>query len=611
MSTRTTTVPAQVRAPGAPARALPGRRAVLHRLVLVLALVVAGAVVGPAPARAATGSLVLDPAVSAALGTGFDGDVWVVEPTADGGYLVGGAFSQYQGAPVATLVRLDADLTLDAGFAAALGAGFAGSVWAVVPTADGGYVVGGDFAQYQGTPVPALVRLGPDLTLDTGFVSAVGAGFDGVVRTVATTPDGGWLVGGDFSQYQGQPAPNLAHLSADLSLDTAFAALLGTGFNFGVYDAVPTGDGYVVAGDFSQYQGTPAWHLLRLTADLTPDAAFTAALGTGFDDAATAVVPQDDGGYLVGGAFTAYQGQTTPALARLRPDLTLDAAFAADLGAGFSSAVVDLVPGTDGAFLAAGVFTTFQGTPAPHLARVVRQSVVVQPPGDRTGTVGSPTSLTLSASVTPEVPVVLAATGLPDGLVLDPATGTVAGMPTTAGRFDVAVTATAHGLTDTATFTWTIEAATAPTLRLDWPRLSAGELQVARATGFAPGEEVTFTLAPGRVAVGRAVAGTDGAADLSFTVPAGTAPGTVTVTATGGSGAASATFVVVAVPAETPTPPQEAPQPGGTPAGGGPAAGSLAQSGTESRTAGLVAVALLLAGAGAVAVARRASRGRD
>src|SRR3954453_8488006 len=119
--------------------------------VLAVALAVVGGVVGgTAPAFALTNGLGPDPVVAANIGTNFDSTIQAVLVQPDGKFLVGGNFTQLNGATANRLVRLNADGTRDAAFDANLGTGFDNSVLGVFQQADGKILVGGAFTAFNG-----------------------------------------------------------------------------------------------------------------------------------------------------------------------------------------------------------------------------------------------------------------------------------------------------------------------------------------------------------------------------------------------------------------------------------------------------------------------------
>lgn len=86
--------------------------------------------------------------------------------------------------------------------------------------------------------------------------------------------------------------------------------------------------------------------------------------------------------------------------------------------------------------------------------------VTVTPPGNQSGTVGTPVSLQLHGTDTAGGTLTWSAAGLPAGLSINPSTGLISGTPTTAGTSSVTVTATdSTGPSGSVAFTWTISPA--------------------------------------------------------------------------------------------------------------------------------------------------------
>jgi hypothetical protein len=244
-------------------------------------------------------------------GTGFDNTVHVIAPAVDGtgSLYVGGAFRTYNGRPVNSLVRLNADGTVDQTFVT--GTGFDGTVFTIVPVGDGtgDVYVGGAFTLYKGIQAMRIVRLTSDGSVNTNFPTTTG--FDNSVQNMALADDrsGNLYTGGEFTNYKGIRAVGVARLSSSGLLDLAFVT--GAGFNKTVFTVAPAGDGIgklYVGGAFTNYNGTEVSNLVRLNPNGTRD--FSFATGAGFNDAVFKVVPVGDGSgdVYVGGQFTQYQG---------------------------------------------------------------------------------------------------------------------------------------------------------------------------------------------------------------------------------------------------------------------------------------------------------------
>jgi uncharacterized delta-60 repeat protein len=301
------------------------------------------------------------------IGTGFNGGVLSIALQPDGKILVGGQFTSFDGNAANRLVRLNADGSIDTGFG--IGDGFSGTVRSIALQPDGRILVGGSFNTFDGNySGSSLARLNADGSIDTGF--DIGTGFSGGVLSIVLQPDGGILVGGGFNSFDDDYSNNrLVRLNADGSIDTGFD--IGTGFNNLVYSIALQPDGGILTGGFfTQFDGNAANRLVRLNADGSLDESFD--IGTGFSGGVLSIVLQPDGKILVGGSFNSFDDDSAKSPVRLNPDGSLDTGF--DIGAGFNDLVILIVLQADGKILVGGDFNSFDGNPANCLARLIELS---------------------------------------------------------------------------------------------------------------------------------------------------------------------------------------------------------------------------------------------
>ena len=147
-------------------------------------------------------------------GTGFDNTVLTLLLADDGSgdLYVGGAFTNYNGNAVNDLVRLNSNGVKDLSFTT--GSGFNNTVFHVVPVGDGSgdLYVGGAFTSYNTLQANEMVRLNQNGTMDSSF--STGSGFDNTVFRIAPAGDGSNDVyaGGQFTQYQSTPIGRFVRL---------------------------------------------------------------------------------------------------------------------------------------------------------------------------------------------------------------------------------------------------------------------------------------------------------------------------------------------------------------------------------------------------------------
>ncbi len=225
------------------------------------------------------------------------------------------------------------------------------SVWAVAELPDGRVVLGGRFQTSHGLPRRNIAIVKADGSVDTTFNP--GSGFDGSVRSVALVQDGRILVGGDFSTYNGTPAPGVALLKADGSRSTQLEAPDVNQIRWVAADS----KGLYIGGFFNNVGGVPCGNVARYKLDGKLDRQFDTT--TGANGILHGGGIQPDGSVIIVGNFTAYKGVTRNRVARILPDGRLDTSFDPLQGANKEVFAVKLIE--DGRVVITGSFDSFAG----------------------------------------------------------------------------------------------------------------------------------------------------------------------------------------------------------------------------------------------------------
>ncbi len=283
--------------------------------------------------------------------------------------------------------------------------GFNGQVRDIEPVSDGSgdIYVAGDFTSHGDQPVARVVRVRPDGTVNQAFalasainqrVSSIASADDGTGDlyvaedlSVSTVPGMAarsgrvWRVKADGTLDQAFSSPTFT----DLSDVTPIAILPDPDFSAVVVDLTPVGDGsgrVYVAGGFDLFQGTSVGPLVRLNADGSLDPSFNYQP---LSDGVFRVVPAKDGS---GDVYIATFARDSPSrwlsryLLRLSANGTPDPNFDAAAFVWADARVHLIAPVDDGSgdVLAIGSFLNL-ANPIPGGPNALRNLVRINPDG--------------------------------------------------------------------------------------------------------------------------------------------------------------------------------------------------------------------------------------
>lgn len=298
-------------------------------------------------------------------GTGFNGKIYTSYIQSDGKIIVGGSFTTYNGVSSGRLIRLNSDGSQDTTFNTTVGA-TTGIIYKISPQTDGKIIIVGSFTKYNNVTVNRIARVLPDGGLDVSFLT--GSGSLSNITNVEVLSDGRIVLVGNFVSFKGVSVNRIVCLFSDGSIDNNFN--IGIGFNDDVNAMAVQSDGKIIlGGKFTDYNGNNANRIIRIHPNGTLDNSFFS--GSGFSADAVQTIKIDPfGNIMIAGSFTGfYNGTAVNRICLLNPEGTLNADF--DIGSGAASAsVLALENDTEGVWYVGGSFSVFDGLNQGKLAKI-------------------------------------------------------------------------------------------------------------------------------------------------------------------------------------------------------------------------------------------------
>ncbi|NEN25323.1 T9SS type A sorting domain-containing protein [Cryomorpha ignava] len=267
----------------------------------------------------------------------------------NGGWYIGGSFSQINGQPALRIAHILNNNTLDPDFNLTLN----NAVLALTLIGDDLYV-GGYFTNANSIDVNRLIRVNKNTgAIDNSWLPGI---LNGTVETVFASGD---LVhvGGSFNNIAGSGDQQYY---AQFDINTALP-VTSFSVNSTVSDMVADGNNLYLSGSFNQ-AGSYKSHLLSFDEDdIFPDQNFPDANST-----IEVIEPDGNGGYYVGGSFTQINGQAQSRLTHILSDGTVDNDFAVTINSTVHT--IALIGATE--LYIGGSFTQVNGESVTRVARL-------------------------------------------------------------------------------------------------------------------------------------------------------------------------------------------------------------------------------------------------
>ncbi|HEX2749076.1 MAG TPA: delta-60 repeat domain-containing protein, partial [Verrucomicrobiales bacterium] len=243
----------------------------------------------------------------------------------DGKILLGGTFTTFNLSQRNHLVRLNANGSVESTTTFNAGTGTNGDIFSIVVQPDGKILIAGLFTSVNGQPRNRIARLLPNGSLeDTGTFNP-GAGANDIVYCLSLQPDGKILAGGKFTSFGGQTRNRIARLNPDGTLESTATFDPGAGTNdYLNCFALQTDGKILVGGSFTQMNGQTRNGLARLLPNGSLESTATFQTGTGVSGGEVpgvrSIAVQSNGKILIGGYFDKVNGTTRYGMARLFND---------------------------------------------------------------------------------------------------------------------------------------------------------------------------------------------------------------------------------------------------------------------------------------------------
>ena len=203
-----------------------------------------------------------------------------------------------------------------------VGTGFDNTIHSLNIQNDGKIIIAGEFSNYNNNTSNRIIRVNDNGSVDTTF--SIGNGANNTIFTIHNQPDGKIILGGLFTTFNSNTTNYLVRLNSNGSIDSTFNVGIGAN-NFIRSIGFQTNNKIVVGGSFTNFNNSLINRLARIENTGSSDTSFLTATGSGANNTINSIAILADGGILLVGNFSSFNGAAINRIVKINGDEVLSA----------------------------------------------------------------------------------------------------------------------------------------------------------------------------------------------------------------------------------------------------------------------------------------------
>ncbi len=293
------------------------------------------------------------------IGGSYNDSGYSVVQTSDGGYIVTGYSYSYGGSDY-DIILIKTDSSGVEQWTKTIGGSNSDYGMSVVQTSDGGYIVTGYSTSYGGSDRD-IILIKTDSSGVEQWTKTIGGSYDDSGYSVVQTSDGGYIVTGSSYSYGGADNDIILIKTDSSGVEQWTKTIGGSNSDYGMSVVQTSDGGYIVTGYSTSYGGSNYYDIILIKTDSSGVEQWTKTISGPYNDYGMSVVQTSDGGYIVTGYFTSYDGSNYDIIL-IKTDSSGVEQWTKTIGGSYNDYGMSVVQTSDGGYIVTGSSASYGGS---------------------------------------------------------------------------------------------------------------------------------------------------------------------------------------------------------------------------------------------------------